>query len=215
MHVPPLKRTTLGGPPTIARGPNEELWIAWPEQHVVPPKRTTRIRLAKLGADGSVGEPIDVAQGPYRWERPSLGFADDGRMLLGWTGYPFAQASWSAWARRLAADGTPLGEPFQLDERLGRMVDVASVDAIAVTAWEEPRGGQRDLRLRVIPFDGNPDCVTLDVHPPDSAEQARASLALRQRPDGSRRGVVLWHASTETPRVQQVWGRSFTLDGVP
>jgi hypothetical protein len=210
--IDPREDTELGGPPTLAPAAEGMIWLSWTEQDVVRPTRTTSVMLAPLDPDGVLGPPTVVASAPLRWERPALGVDEDGRVAIGWTGYPFTGGDWSAWFLLTDPSGQPTTPPIRLDRNQGHMVDVAVIDHRAVIAWEETLRTGRDLQIQVVDTrTGLGLCAPKLPHPPDAAEQARATLALQPHADGEPRGVLLWHASTDQPRQQAIWGRRFRL----
>lgn len=198
----------LGGPPALALAPDGTVWLAWTEQDLTRLGRTSRLMTAHLDATGAISTPTEVARAKARWDRPAIALDADGRVVLGWTGYPYVGGAWSAWLLIVGVHS----EPVRLDPQLGHMVDLAVTDHRAVLAWEEEQPAGRDLRLQV--FDtrtGAPRCAPTTPHPPDEHEQARATLALQPGPEGQVAGVLVWHASTEVPRRQAIWGRRFSL----
>lgn len=200
----------LGGPSTLAHGPDGRLWAAWPEQSTRWLGRTSRIYVSPVNPGGGVERRPPVAEDNRRWERTALAFGEDS-ILVGWTEYPFVAGDWGAWVQALSADGEPRGEPLSLGPADGSMVDLDANGGTAVAVWQEPTEGQTDVVLQVLDAaTAAPRCDVVRVTDLTPQGEARANVVLFRDGKGLR-GVVVWHTETGLPGVQGIGGRAFRV----
>jgi hypothetical protein len=210
--VPAAPDSDVGGPASIAHAPDGEAWVCWPEQVLgwTPwGGRDARVRVGRVGPDGTVTDARTVARGRGNWQRTAIAFTSRGAAAYGWTAYPSrGGGDWSPWVAFAPSAGEG-GEPVRLGGGDGRMVDVDAAGDRVVAGWEEPRGGGWAIAVHVFDGAGAPLGEAALAHDPGGPDEERANVTLWEE-GGVVEGALLW-ASGPSGASREVWGRRFVV----
>ena len=150
---------------------------------------------------------------------PAVAMNETGDFIVAWRSDTADGRGGGVYARYFDADGTPMGEEFQV---AGEGVDVASwspgvgisADGHAVVAWVGVDNGNRDILARLFDRQGRPLTDAFVVNAlPDEAMQSAPCVSM----NGTGNFVVVWASSVSEEQVVRTYvaGRIYNADGSP
>ncbi len=143
---------------------------------------------APLGNQFQVNTEIIAFQ-----QTPALAVAEDGTFVIAWRTY----VSYTIEGQRFAADGSFLGDQFQIDDPMisgeGRDPEAASGpgDSFLVT-WRSPLGSESDIQARYFPAGGGPGEPQFQVNSYTTGAQNGLAVAT----DRNGEFLVVWRHPT-------------------
>lgn len=157
--------------------------------------------------------------GEGRQGTPAVAMAPDGQFVVAWTGDGPDSAGWDVYARRFAADGTPLGQDLLVNNedvqrhQTGADVGIAA-DGRFVVCWQgpDPTFEASEVFARRFGADGRPDGGAFAVTTAASPGVQEPAIAVE--PDGD--FVIAWQAPDGRGATgDDLYARRFTADGAP
>ncbi|MEL7361922.1 MAG: T9SS type A sorting domain-containing protein [Bacteroidota bacterium] len=172
----------------------------------------------RYGADGApLGEEFQVNTTTAGDQaRPSVGVDADGTALVVWDSDGLDGSGTGIVARRFAADGTPLGDEFQVntfteDDQVEADVDV-SADGSAVVVWQSQGqdGSGTGIYAQRYAADGTPAGPELEVNTTTDNDQARPSVSS----DADGDFVVVWDSRDQDGDGTGIYARRYAVNPV-
>ena len=174
------------GRPSVAGDALGRFVVAWSDVDPAHPEEND-IFARRFGADGSALGPVfrvnTLTAGQQIAQRVAV--AATGEFVITWDGPRADGRSLEAFARLFAADGTPRGPEFQVNQtevwaQFESAVDMDSAGNFLV-AWQSessPLGGSEEVLARLYRADGRPMSDEFQVNPPSSRLEEYPDVAL-------------------------------------
>ncbi len=171
----------------------------------------------RFGSTGaSVGAPLAISQFAARDQiHPSLAASETGSFVVAWQSLEQDGDGWGVFARRYRADGTALGDEFQVNEHEADDQTKAAVamsgDGGFVVAWEsdEQDGSDQGVFARVYGPDGAPRGGEFQVNEHTRYSQSDCAIAM----DADGRFVVAWESFMQDGSGEGIYAKVFAADG--
>jgi len=141
---------------------------------------------------------------------PSIAVDADGDYVVTWESYQQEELDWNVYAQRFAADGTPRGVEFRVNQDTSSYHTDSSVASDAagnfVVTWTQ--GPWANVYSRRYDADGKPngDAFIVDW----SANAGTSSVAMNARGEF----VVVWDITSEADDRRSVFGQAYLANGV-
>jgi hypothetical protein len=157
-----------------------------------------------------------ISQSPERDQiQAAVAMNAGGRFVVAWQSFEQDGDGWGVFARRFAADGTPLGAEFQVNEYTAddqTKVDVAvDGEGSFFIAWEsdEQDGSDQGVFARRYNPDGRPRGgeFQINVH----TRYSQSDCAVAMAPDG--RVVVAWESFMQDGSGEGIYVGLYDVDG--
>ena len=188
--------------------------VAWDSVAPGGPDNDVYARLFDASGAARGGEFRVNTTLPGRQMVPAVAMAPDGRFVVAWVEDAEGSA-WDVYARRFAADGSPLGNPFRVNVFTAFLQVNPSVamgaDGSFVVAWDSHAETATEFYVaaRTYDADGVPAGDEFRVSADLTLDQGEPAVAV----EAGGGFVVTWHAPSGADGVQ-VQGRRFGPDGV-
>lgn len=152
---------------------------------------------------------------PLNQSGPRVAMDDDGDFVIAWTGDNLDSSSYESYARRYAADGTPLTGEFRINSWTTGSQSVTGMamegDGSFVVAWtsDSQDGGGNGVYAQRFHADGTLDGGEFRVNAFTAGSQSQADVALG--PGGY--AVVAWTSNLQDGSNDGVYARRFLPGG--
>lgn len=147
--------------------------------------------------------------------RPSVGMAEDGRVVVAWDEYSEDGDGWGVYAQRYSADGVAIGDVFRVNQQtVGDQRDAAVAmgpEGAFVVAWQGPDASGSGVYARAYSATGVPYGAPVLVNETTAHDQGRPAVAMRD--DGF--SVVVWQSEDQDGSGYGIYGRRLSPTGTP
>ena len=176
----------------------------------------SRLLLAAVPVPQS-GELLVSAPNPVARFGAGIAADADGDFVVVWQSYQQEGPTWNVYARRFAADGTPRGDEFRVNQAVGedagsqRFEPSVAMDADGdfLVVWEQWGYGQADIYARRYSADGAPAGDDFQVNSTGFGNQREPAVVM----NGAGDAVVTWTGSQGEGEFSEIYAQVYRPDG--
>ena len=209
------EQTTLNQRRPVVATSTSGFVVAWDSDHGGGTGNDIYVRrFDASGAPQSGDVPVTVIEGNQA--APAVAAAPDGRFVVAWVDNGSDGSSWGIYARRFAADGSPLGDAFRVNQQVENAQVNPTVamagDGSFVVAWDSAHEAPDAFAVFARAYDATGATAGDDINVSGDFAADHREPSIAADPAGG--FVVSWHTISGGADGTQVHARRLGPDGV-